>query len=244
MRRGQNCSGLLKAGVAFGWPGALQLHALVWLALVAALEESCLMRDHLCSFPDHATHVICVLSALHAGKIMHRTGCVALSMPRTSYLQDMWTSRAQNMERTARQLMAMQAPKASPHALRTCDCQHFLTKPYSGSHAKCRTDIALKKLLQSVMKGSISCTSAIGLLQAFVAIMMMMSWSCPPRFADRSYDLIELFAGQARITRLARARGWYAMNHDWDYDHFATENGTNNCMDLCGNAGFLHLTFK
>ena len=79
--------------------------------------------------------------------------------------------------------------------------------------------------------------------QAFVAIILMASWMDPGFGNNRSFDVVELFAGKARVARLASARGWYAICHDWDYDddyqHDAA--GRHNAMDLCGSAGFLHL---
>ena len=71
--------------------------------------------------------------------------------------------------------------------------------------------------------------------------MVMMTFMEPPSFAGRAADLVELFAGVGRISRLARCRGWFTMTHDCAYDEFAAEHDLHNCMDLCGNAGFLQL---
>ena len=71
--------------------------------------------------------------------------------------------------------------------------------------------------------------------------MVMMTFVEPPSFAGRAADLVELFAGVGRISRLARCRGWFTMTHDFSYDEFAAEHDLHNCMDLCGNAGFLPL---
>ena len=73
---------------------------------------------------------------------------------------------------------------------------------------------------------------------------MMMSWMPAPPFGAKACDLIELFAGRGRISRLARARGWNTLSHDWLYDEVAEANGCNNCMDLCGNAGFVYLAYN
>ena len=67
----------------------------------------------------------------------------------------------------------------------------------------------------------------------------MISWlKQPPPFASRAADLVEMFAGKARISRLAKSRGYHVLCHDWNYDVSAGPE-THNCMDMCGNAGFL-----
>ena len=71
---------------------------------------------------------------------------------------------------------------------------------------------------------------------------MMASWMrSPPPFADKAYDLVELFAGTSRIARLARAAGWHTLIHDWDFDK--PTDGSNNAMDMNGSAGFMMLGF-
>ena len=57
-----------------------------------------------------------------------------------------------------------------------------------------------------------------------------------PGFMQSSYDIIELYAGRARITRMARAAGYSAIAADKDYD----ENEFS-ALHLCGNAGFVWL---
>ena len=76
--------------------------------------------------------------------------------------------------------------------------------------------------------------------EAFVAIVIMAAWvQLPPDFAEKSYDLVELFAGAGRLTRLAKARGWNAVCSDLLYDRGAGSG--HNCMDMCGSAGFVWL---
>ena len=67
-----------------------------------------------------------------------------------------------------------------------------------------------------------------------------MRWVEAPPFGDRAYDLAEMFAGQARVSRLARSRGWRAICHDMSYD-MSLDETSRSCMDLCGAAGFLFL---
>ena len=76
--------------------------------------------------------------------------------------------------------------------------------------------------------------------QAYLAILIMMCFMPAPTFDDRIVDLVELFAGVARVSRLANARGWHCLCHDFLFDR---EAGThrNNCMDINGAAGFVQL---
>ena len=72
----------------------------------------------------------------------------------------------------------------------------------------------------------------------------MLSWmDVEPPFGGRAVDLVELFAGKGRITRLAAARGWHVLCHDMTYDKSAKDSGRNNYMDLTKPAGFLSLGF-
>ena len=60
----------------------------------------------------------------------------------------------------------------------------------------------------------------------------MTSWLSSLDRGDRPLEILELFAGQARITRLARQLGIPAEAHDWDYDEEAIGKGggLNNAM--------------
>lgn len=60
----------------------------------------------------------------------------------------------------------------------------------------------------------------------------------------REIEILELFAGQARITRLAKRLGIPAEAHDWDFDGEAKQSpGTlNNSMDITGSAGIVNLS--
>lgn len=70
----------------------------------------------------------------------------------------------------------------------------------------------------------------------------MLSWlEVSPPFGWKAVDLVELFAGKGRITRLAAARGWNVLCHDMKFDASAHESGRQNCMDLTKSAGFLLL---
>lgn len=58
---------------------------------------------------------------------------------------------------------------------------------------------------------------------------------------QKDLQYLELFAGTARLTKLARATGYRAEGHDIDYDAFAKKTGCNNAMDITGDAGFVFL---
>ena len=75
-------------------------------------------------------------------------------------------------------------------------------------------------------------------IEAFVALILLISWMKPPTFADRAWDVVEFFAGTARVSRLATARGWQCLCHDWDYDRDHGP-GKHNCMDMNGAAGYV-----
>ena len=59
----------------------------------------------------------------------------------------------------------------------------------------------------------------------------------PPELAAQACDVVEFFAGKGRIARLANSRGWRGLVHDWDFDRARTRE--HNCMDMCGNAGYV-----
>ena len=59
-----------------------------------------------------------------------------------------------------------------------------------------------------------------------------------PPFSTVPFDSIELFAGRARITRIAQACGYKAIAADQGYDPHP-DNGS--ALHLNGNAGFVQL---
>ena len=78
-------------------------------------------------------------------------------------------------------------------------------------------------------------------------LVLMTSWLTALDGGDgRELEILELFAGQARITRLARQLGIPAAAHDWDYDHEAkkSKGSLNNSMDITGPAGLVSLSLK
>ena len=71
----------------------------------------------------------------------------------------------------------------------------------------------------------------------------MLAWfKAPPGFLRREYDIIELFAGKARICRVAEAKGFFALAHDFAYHK--PSSGRNNCMDINGKAGYVLFGFS
>ena len=51
----------------------------------------------------------------------------------------------------------------------------------------------------------------------------------------RYSDVIEFFAGKARVCRLAEAAGFFSLAHDIGFD----DGRERSCMDLNGSAGFV-----
>ena len=89
-------------------------------------------------------------------------------------------------------------------------------------------------------------------MQAFVAVLLLASWmAVPDDFAPQQLDILELFAGRARIARLAEVAGYAAMIHDIAYDKtaFSSEPSKSkrkkqtgkSCMDLNTSAGYASL---
>lgn len=71
--------------------------------------------------------------------------------------------------------------------------------------------------------------------KAFVRLVLLTSfWSF--WMDDPEYEIMELYAGAARITKLAKAIGISACAHDVTYD-----TNERSCFDLLGNAGFVLL---
>ena len=81
-----------------------------------------------------------------------------------------------------------------------------------------------------------------------MAIVLLASWmEVPAEFAPQQLDVLELFAGRARVARLAQAKGYAAMIHDIEYDRTAftkpprskkKKQTGKSCMDLNTSAGF------
>ena len=68
-----------------------------------------------------------------------------------------------------------------------------------------------------------------------MAIFLLVSWLAPASFASQQVDIIEFFAGTARIARLGKAAGWNVLAHDLLYDR---DKGKTSCMNMCGAAGY------
>ncbi|CAE7206912.1 unnamed protein product [Symbiodinium natans] len=63
----------------------------------------------------------------------------------------------------------------------------------------------------------------------------MAYWVEPkPAFTALDYDVVELYAGRARITNIAQKVGYRAIAADKNYD----DNPTQSALELNGNAGF------
>ena len=78
--------------------------------------------------------------------------------------------------------------------------------------------------------------------KAFIATLLLITWMTKqPGFADKQIDVVEIFAGTGRISRLAAAAGWYTLVHDINFDRAARYRPGNNAMDLCSSAGYVPL---
>lgn len=71
--------------------------------------------------------------------------------------------------------------------------------------------------------------------EVFVVLVLLTSfldlWNDDPQ-----YEVMELFAGASRITRLAKSLGLSACGHDVTFDH-----EKKSCFNLLDNAGFVFL---
>lgn len=75
--------------------------------------------------------------------------------------------------------------------------------------------------------------------EAFVACVLLASWWGPePAFMHQQLDLLDMFAGKARIGRAGELLGYQSRALDIDYDkgHFSRRGAKS--MDLLGPAGF------
>ena len=73
----------------------------------------------------------------------------------------------------------------------------------------------------------------ICIIEDFLAVVMMVYWMDPkPSWAYENFDIIELYAGRARISRIAKATGLKAIATDKNYDLHSTCS-----LELNNNAG-------
>jgi hypothetical protein len=84
----------------------------------------------------------------------------------------------------------------------------------------------------------------------FIYLTLMASWVLNlPWKREKPFDLIELYAGVARVSRLAEACGFHASAHDLTYDAAPggqsqhTGKSRRSAFDINGEAGFLLLTW-
>ena len=77
--------------------------------------------------------------------------------------------------------------------------------------------------------------------EVFLVLFLAASWLDlpPPR---QKLQILELFAGRARVTRLAKAIGLSAAAHDIDFDKSSTgERRPSSAMDILRPSGFVFL---
>lgn len=56
------------------------------------------------------------------------------------------------------------------------------------------------------------------------------------------YEILELYAGQARLAKMANALGVSSAAMDFLFDAEGDNKTKNNCQDMCTSGGFLLLT--
>ena len=72
-----------------------------------------------------------------------------------------------------------------------------------------------------------------------MAIVLLAYWLDPkPPFCGETFDVIELYAGRARITRMAQAAGYSAIAADQKYDPNELSS-----LHMNENSGFVFLSY-
>lgn len=74
--------------------------------------------------------------------------------------------------------------------------------------------------------------------KAFVLLVLASSWlQIPP--PQKEVEVMELFAGAARLSRLAKSLGFGVAAHDIQYDEMASKgHAKRSAMDINESAGF------
>ena len=77
--------------------------------------------------------------------------------------------------------------------------------------------------------------------KAFILLILATSW-LNLEGPDKEIEILELFAGQARLTRLSKSLGFGTAAHDIDYDPLPkVDKSKKSAMDINGSAGFVLL---
>ena len=72
-----------------------------------------------------------------------------------------------------------------------------------------------------------------------MAIFLLASWMQPAELASRQADIIEYFAGTAKMARLGQAAGFNVLAHDILFDKHNKSS-----MNMNGSAGFVLLGLR
>ena len=77
-------------------------------------------------------------------------------------------------------------------------------------------------------------------------IVLMVGYLRPVDLSnpEREHDILEFYAGAARLSKLGHAMGANAAAMDKNYDSMANEKKKNNSVDFNTSAGFLSLNFS
>lgn len=81
-------------------------------------------------------------------------------------------------------------------------------------------------------------------LQAFICTVILCSFFAGPHPLPEKVDVLELFSGRARISRLAEQCGFVTRCIDVLYDQPQNKKAKKkrSCMDIAENSGFLSLS--
>ena len=77
--------------------------------------------------------------------------------------------------------------------------------------------------------------------QVFVVIILLIGYLDVVDMTKNEYDVLELYAGQQRLVKLAKGLGMRTAAMDRDYDTLGDNRSKNNAMDMNTSAGFVFL---
>ena len=229
MRRGQNISGLLTRGVAFGLK---RLPCMIYGSSLNMLPAAFGRLVSWCFMGLRSAEEQCVTPTCFPA-YLRKTGLQSKGLERYTAARAMLTKDAVDV--AARRLMALRAPKVPwtriSEVYAVLSIETHAWKPHE----------------------HVPACPYLQLSQAYVAVFMLASWLAlgqhRPAFASRQADVVEFFAGKARVARVGACAGFSVLAHDIDYDKCSAENENiqtgsgqhRSCMDLNGSAGFAWL---
>ena len=99
----------------------------------------------------------------------------------------------------------------------------------------------LNQFVVPVAHVSGACVPCVPISKAFILLILACSWlQLPP--PEQEVQVLELFAGQARLTRLAKSLGFGTAAHDIQFDKAASSGDADrSATDINESAGFVFL---